>query len=62
MRDRLFKSARIPLAVQERTIRAEENLPFFSLTGKVPAPGLTIPHKILSLTVRVIFLCRGRLI
>src|ERR1022692_875986 len=41
-----LKIRRFPLAVQDRAIRAEENLRYFSLTGKLFDPRLTIEQVI----------------
>ena len=37
-----LKMRSFPLAAQDRAIRAEENLRYFSLTGKLPDKGLTM--------------------
>jgi hypothetical protein len=39
-----FKIRRFPLAAQDRAIRAEENLRYFSLTGKLFDSRLTLPQ------------------
>jgi hypothetical protein len=39
-----FKIRKFPLAAQDRAIRAEENLRYFSLTGKLFDTNLTMPQ------------------